>query len=235
MAMVKNVKPRHPLDKKMGPSVVFLPWIGKNYLATAQSKRLLFLGESHYGDDTPGDVQPAPENNPGDEIDDRLLTREVILRQFDTTRADYSRYAFFTKVMRLIESTKAEAITDSYREKFWSGVCFCNFWQELLARHGGERPRPDWKDEVTKQMSCVAFFNVLAVLRPAIVISLGRELWKHLPPEGVEQHPAKSQGLQIDRWQYQIGQEWVQVLNIDHPSRFGFSPDPWRRALKRCL
>ena len=80
--------------------------------------------------------------------------------------------------------------------KFWESVAFYNFVQEIVAK--GQRP----EDNLWRQGS-VPFLNTLAFLKPQVLLVLGKDLAKHLPPIPAE----------------------IRVIKIDHPSyrQFNFA------------
>ena len=159
----------------------FKPWIGSKYATTnAFGKRILVLGESHYG-------------NPYAATTD--FTSDVVREYGQRTR-----YAFFTKVAKvLLQKDKSAWLSDVQRSEVWEHVAFYNYIQELVGDYSRQRP--------TYEMWLAAerpFLEVIAQLRPHLVLVLGTELARWIPALPAEitvctiQHP--STGFDYTIW-----------------------------------
>jgi hypothetical protein len=167
----------------------FEPWIGKHYLAKGiDGVRLLILGESHYG-------------KPGDEYAE--FTQDVI-----TEWGQERRDPFFTKVAKLLLCPISNVwLSDSDRTEFWEKVAFYNFIQVFLPK-ARKRPTSEmW--EAAKQ----PLLDVIAELRPHVILVLGSELRSYLPPLP----------------------DGLRVCCSDHPSFSGFTYEPTATELKALM
>jgi len=171
--------------------LLFRPWVGQNYsLAGFCGRRVLVLGESHYG--------KTEEETPS-------FTVECIEGMAKAEKG----HAFFTKTAKLfLESSIGEPLTRDTRSKFWDSVAFFNYVQSFPSTMARRRPTPEmW------QKAAMVLPSVLAELKPAFVLVLGRALSANLPALGA---PAN-------------------LFHIPHPSSFGFRPQEWRPRVLSAL
>ena len=143
-------------------------------------KRLLILGESHYGGD--GCHYPA-------------FTSEVI-RDMALQKG---RLPIFSRVHRLVVGGRG-GFSEAEREDFWHRVAFYNFIQTALEQQGDRPTYEMW------QAGREPFLQTLRELAPSIVLVLGVELHRNLPPMP----------------------DGISVCAIQHPSAIGFSYDEWQ-------
>lgn len=163
---------------------VFDPWIGARYASEGiNGKRLLILGESHYG---------------GEGCEYSRFTSEVIRDM----ALEKGRLAFFSRVQRLVVGGRG-GFSDLERADFWQRVAFYNFVQSAL-----ENPR-DRPTYAMWQAAREPFSQTLGELNPSIILVLGTELKRNLPsipaniPYCAVQHPS-SIGFRYDDWQSKI-------------------------------
>lgn len=137
--------------------VVFLPWIGNQYLGGFRGVRLLILGESHYD-----------SNKRDRSVADRDVTRAGIRWYMDPK----TRFKFATNIQTVLNQ---RPLTVAEREPFWHSVSFYNYVQSFA----GLNPR----DPVTPEMwlnSRTPFEKVLEVVDPQAVVVLGYKTWDQL-------------------------------------------------------
>jgi hypothetical protein len=169
----------------------FDPWIGSRYATDGiGGKRLLILGESHHG---------------GEGCDFAGFTAKVI-RDEALGENGHPRRKFFARVQRIIVGGRG-GFTDSEREDFWSRVAFYNFIQTALEE---PRDRPTYE---MWQAACEPFLLTLRELAPTLVLVLGVELQRGLPPLP----------------------EGIAVCSIQHPSSTGFSYDDWQPRVHSAI
>jgi|SRR5579885_2739419 len=184
--------------------VYFFPWVGKNY-GTA-SRRLLILGESHYGDD--------------DESQDftRRLTKEIV-RGHTTGR-------FWTQIAQTLTG---KSRWDIDRKEFWNSVSFYNYVQEIVG--GAARIAPTAE---MFHRSESAFFEVLDQLKPTHLIATGRRLWYQMPRLVDENLKFYVAGQPYQYGEY--SREWGRVLamGIKHPST-AFNSCHWHPVVSAFL
>lgn len=136
-------------------NVKFLPWVGEQYTASRHGVRVLVLGESHYGD--PEDYAPDFTQN--------------VIRDY----AFQSGFRFFTMTTKLLRGTTDEPTAEERRDA-WQHVAFYNFIQEFVGNAGRIRPTAGmWRDAAS------ALEEVVAELRPDVILVLGYQMWDHLP------------------------------------------------------
>ena len=174
----------------------FSPWVGKEY--NANTKRLLILGESHYG----------PPSMPGNST--ILLTREYAEGLWN--------HRFWTNIMQAVLG-KPHCEID--RVEFWNRVAFYNYVQQPVAETAGVAPTPDMF-----LASKAAFFSVLSELAPTSILVLSKRLWENLPSEGRPGLSISIGDTTRETWLYPIDGGEVLASWIPHPS-WGFSWRRW--------
>lgn len=170
-------------------SVVFQPWVGKCYKEVNRfGARILVLGESHYG--TQEDLSP----------DFTIGVVEALARR--------ERHPFFTKVSKvLLGLDSSQWISDEDRSEVWDHVAFYNFVQCFVSDQARVRPGQDmWRD------SSDAFLQIIEMLKPDLVLVLGKELGENIP------------NLHSD----------IEICVIQHPST-GFSYEKWNPLFSDAL
>jgi hypothetical protein len=159
----------------------FDPWVGSRYTTDGiGGRRLLILGESHYG---------------GDGCHYSAFTTEVI-RDMALVQG---HLPFFSRVARLILGGRG-GFSPPEREEFWHRVAFYNFIQTALEQQGDRPTCEMW------QAGREPFLQTVTELAPHIILVLGRELHRNLPPLP----------------------EGITVCPVQHPSAIGFSYDKWQ-------
>ncbi len=163
----------------------FHPWVGSLYSSEGiHGKRLLILGESHYG----GLNNEYPE-----------FTINVI----QDMALDKGRLPFFSRIQRLVVGGRGSFST-AQRHDFWQRVAFYNYIQSALSGGPRCRPTPDqWR------VASTPFLQTIAELAPHYMLVLGLELFRHLPPLpcGISacpvQHPSAF-GFKYSDWQHRV-------------------------------
>ncbi len=129
----------------------FRPWKGQNYEHGVNGKRLLLLGESHYG---------AGANTPD-------MTNLYIKGYLASPR----NIRFFDGIERLVTGGPLQF---SQREQFWQSVAFCNFLQEALPDNKAPKPARLWL------AARDPFVHVLHEFKPERLLILGTATWNSL-------------------------------------------------------
>jgi hypothetical protein len=166
-------------------------------------KRVLVLGESHYC------ANPEAEATP-------FLTINIIAdllnpdSEWEPYKNTYTKFAksFVGCIGDLDSETKAKA---------WHHVVFYNYVQVAMSA-ARVAPRPeDFRKSET------AFFEVLELYTPDIVIAWGQRLYNNLP-QGGKQLPdltidsGRFAGNATELWSYQVAGKSIAVMPITHPS-----------------
>lgn len=139
--------------------VLFMPWVGKEYATGGIfGKRILVLGESHYGDG-----EPSPDT-----------TVRVFEEYLGCSETVPSYLQSFHKFERSLVGRNTNC-TD--RKRIWDSVVFYNYLQTPMSgpRQGGKKS--DYAN------SSEAFFEVLEEYRPEYIIVWGYRLWDNMPTE----------------------------------------------------
>jgi hypothetical protein len=178
-------------------SIYFKPWIGSNYDRNV-NKRLLVLGESHYG----------PKNLPSDFTVN--LTREY-------TRNEWS-HRFWTNIMQVVDGRKHWEID---RNLFWSQIAFYNYIQEPVAETPGVAPSIGmWKKAEEP------FFQVLEILRPTHVLVLSKRLWENMTSRSDPGSKLRLATEERDTRLFPYENGIAKATWLPHPS-YGFSAERW--------
>lgn len=167
----------------------FKPWVGSGYHNTGlYGLKILFLGESHYG--IKGNESPETTINVV-----RRLGQKNLHRFFTTTAK-----------LALLKGAN-ENISKKERKELWNNVAFYNYIQEFVAEKARRRPSLDmWESSKN------AFLDVLYELQPDLLVILGKELGRNLPP------------IPND----------INVCRVNHPSS-GFKYNQWIPIFKESL
>jgi hypothetical protein len=176
----------------------FKPWVGKKYYNQGlYGIKILFLGESHYG-------------TKGKEKADTTIN---VVKRLGLCEERCHRFFTITAKFALLKGSK-ERISRKERREFWEQVAFYNYIQEFVAN--GARKRP------TKEMwesSREALLDVVKHLEPQLIIVLGKELNKNLPPLPENIHICKvnhpSSGFKYSQW-IPVLMEALKSLGVHH-------------------
>jgi len=209
-------------------SVVFLPWIGKNYENTGYNrKKILILGESHYSKCKYCGVSNCKIKDRKPSINNKCKERTYLINKYleflkgnEEKERWFNTYTNFSKAF-LGFNCNNDSIID-----FWNSILFYNYVQEPLI---GPSNRP------TKKMFKNAekpFFEILKKYNPGIIIVWGVELWKKgLPFEKFTKGPTI---LRFPSGFYNNGIREIPVFYINHPNR-GFKIETWSKFLKKVF
>jgi hypothetical protein len=163
----------------------FDPWIGSLYATEGiRGKRLLILGESHYGG--AGCEYPAFTSD---------VIRDMALRK--------GRLPFFSRVQRLVVGGRG-GFSNEERADFWHRVAFYNYVQSSPGNSPRCRPTPEMWEAASEPLR-----QTLLELSPHIMLVLGIELHRNLPPINNTvtvcpiQHPS-SVGFSYNVWQPRV-------------------------------
>lgn len=166
--------------------IAFKPWIGSKYGKNSRfGRKLLVLGESHYGD--PDTINPD-------------FTIDVVRCYGQENRA-----RFFTIAAKLLLGMGAGVwLSDRERAELWEHVAFANYVPGLVGYGSRERPTTEMWQAGEKP-----FLNAVDELQPDAIVVLGQELshWlPELPPQidvYVGKHPS-GRGFSYVEWNPQF-------------------------------
>ncbi|MFM0716354.1 hypothetical protein PQQ73_08450 [Paraburkholderia strydomiana] len=171
-------------------NVIFIPWIGSKYEAEGfRGLRVLVVAESHYGSKRSERPTATPE------LVKALGQR---LKHPDST-ARLRKHPHFARIVIAVSgAASASVFTTQERADFWERVCYYNFLQEFVPAARVAPPAESWS------AGEAAFLDVLANLRPDVVIAFSKRLGRILIPLCDEvplarvHHP--STGFAYARW-----------------------------------
>jgi hypothetical protein len=204
-------------------SVMFYPWIGKDYShGGIFKKKILVLGESHYCDECSDNCHPGVKSNCNN------LTRNVIKDQFTDGE---KKHAIFTKLAKLLLDSDDIDLKD--KENFWNSVSFYNYVQKSVAVKSRVAPSAEMFE-----MSFQSFNEVMDKLAPDFLLIVSSRLWQNLPgKEGVE-WPAgpiiEENSIIKKTWYYKGKRKDILSMTIYHPSSPSFSYD-YKPIVKKAL
>jgi hypothetical protein len=171
-------------------NVIFMPWVGSKYEAEGfRGLRVLVVAESHYGSKRSERPTATPE------LVKALGQR---LKHPDAT-ARLRKHPHFARIVAAVSgAASASVFTTQERADIWERVCYYNFLQEFMPAARVGPPAESWS------AGRAAFLDVLATLRPDVVIAFSKRLGPILKPlcGGVPlarvHHP--STGFAYARW-----------------------------------
>ena len=192
----------------MTKSVVFEPWVGKDYPSGGIFKqKVLVLGESHYCPEMNG-VPPCRCENPAERPDCKNFTKDVIR----DVVYHYSGEPYMRTFACFERAVFGQVPSQEEREAFWNSVSFYNYLQFAMSG-----PRLPIKRS-TKE-SEEAFRQVLDCLMPDKVIIWGRKLYNIMPYwEGHDAGIIAKSGQHTDGWVYNINGKDIPCMMVHHPS-----------------
>lgn len=189
----------------------FLPFVGSEYSTGGIfGKRVMVLGESHYG------------KNPT--LD---FTRNVV-REYLDPESEYEEW--MNTYLKFERSLVNRYTTKKESETIWQSLLFYNYLQVLM-----DGPRISGTSQQYKD-SARAFFEVLDRYNPELIIVWGARLWENLPWE----RWTEGDSLIIDNYEVDNGTYSLPnlceatVVKVYHPSG-GYSWSWWHKVVKYFL
>lgn len=197
------------------------PWTGKQYGSPNEfdlPRRLLILGESHYGG----------ENGPLANLTNVVINDHIV----------DGVHMFYNKIRQAILGEFGPSTAED-RRRFWNAVAFYNFVPIPMPAAGVAPEDVQW--EIGRQL----FLQRLVDLRPTHVVVCGFTTWRNCPEQGFEdvgeelathlwdlipyRHRNEERGW-VGRYEYEGGS--CVIATILHPSyRFTpFNPEDWLRV-----
>ncbi len=186
-------------EQERSEDVRFLPYIGERYEQGITGQRILLLGESHY----------RKEGLSDDLAITRPFTREVFCGMAEPVRG--KKEGPFFKALDLLLTGRADLSAQEAAD-VWQRVSFANLAQSFAGSQANHRPR----NVALRAGGDVLFKHILPVLKPTVVLVLGRVTWRmfrHGNPEpSVPPYLAKKVSREGGRRRY-IQQRDVWSLN----------------------
>jgi len=174
-------------------AIHFSPWIGDDYeKANLYGKRILILGESHYGKEQ-GNISETTS----------LVIKEAEFQKLYTTR--------FLRMVppAVLGYSYADAVTHQQRKDFWNNVMFYNYIQESVNTGRGKRTKKQWQNSID------AFFEVINTHKPEIIFVFGVGIGNNLSRKNAESKNIN--GLRAVEYTLEGGGKSIAVV-VRHPS-----------------
>ena len=187
--------------------IKFLPWIGEDYFNF--SPRILILGESHYFNE---DLSKNKELM--DEYNNNVnTTRDVV--------EDYCNKGYLN-----LASMLTNKIIDN--DIIWDYICFYNFFQKYVGFYSSDK---SLIDESLIEMSQKAFFNVVEILSPDLIIAWGvtKLYWEWLPQDNCEIIDEENKLFKYKQYPKTV------IWNMNHPSSPKFDLYEWTYKFKDTI
>lgn len=191
-------------------SVKFLPYVGSSYYNNAFGKKIMILGESHYG------TVSSPN-----------ITQDVINAYLDVTLEREGWMNTYTKFERSLvnkETTREDS------KVIWNSLLFYNYLQVLLTGPRESGTSKNYEDSET------AFFEVLNEYKPDIIIAWGKRLYGVLPDTNwTDERAINIDGYDIENGYYTINDNHkVKMFYVYHPST-GYDWSYWHKVISHFI
>lgn len=173
--------------------IFFKPWVGRDYnTGGVFGKKVLVLGESHYGDAT-------------DATDETIgVVKEFV---YEYWGAPYQQtFLCFERALAGRELNQEE------REQLWNSVMFYNYFQKSTT---GPRTEPDM---TAQKESEEAFRELLEHYQPDVIIVWGQRLYNLLPGWDGTETTIKVDNDSTRVWHYNIKGKTIPAMSVHHPS-----------------
>lgn len=191
--------PHSPVD--LWPEAIgFVPFVGPAYESGIAARRVLLLGESHY----------LPDDNDCDPAHPRAFTRCIF--EACATEVDNRAWPrFFRRCDAIVARHPSPAASDA--AEAWRHIAFANLVQSFVGNAARQRPtRAQWAQ-------CPqAFDQLMACLRPDVVLALGRGTWNNTPDRGERVAGIPSVRGERDVWRMPYDGGEALMTWVYHPS-----------------
>lgn len=161
------------LEKDWPGSVRFAPYVGERFSEGFDGQRVLLLGESHYRTEGVSDAIEVT----------RPYTKSIF-RGMATQVRDTSDGPFF-RALDLMLTGRSEHSTKEAAD-LWERIAFINLSQAFAGTKANHRPH----SQALRDGGDVLVKDVLPVLKPDVVLVLGRTAWRFFnhgePQAGLE-------------------------------------------------
>lgn len=186
-------------DEAWPADVAFLPYVGRRYKEGWGAHRVLLLGESHYREDGMTD---SPE-------DTRPFARSHFEGMQQAARTP-GQGIFFSALDRLLANSGTP--TAAAAAEAWERVAFVNLSQVLAGTASNHRP----KIRDMKSGADVLIRSILPILKPTVILVLGRFTWDKLPHGTHVTDIAPFQAMDIHRHARRAHVEMREVWSLDY-------------------
>ncbi len=195
--------------------IFFKPFVGKSYEKGLFGKRVMILGESHYGEDGEGFT-----------CDMTQAVLKIYLEYRLNKNGKHQRWMnTFLKFERSLVDRKTEG---KESEKIWNSLIFYNYLQEPMSG-----PRKVGTKEQYKNAEN-AFFEVVEDKQPEYIIVWGKRLYNSMPMDGWKHCSIiEVDGKKTAQGIYTTCNN-VKVMAVNHPSS-AYSWSYWHKVIGKFL
>lgn len=177
--------------------IIFNPWVGENYNSSSlfKGKKLVILGESHYGYHECND-------------EDKFSATKNVIDEYLKGDSLYDG-RIFTSLCKICLGK--DHLEKEDKIQFFNSIVFYNYLQESVGEPGDRPTDEQWKQSQS------AFLEILEMYKPDYLLVLGKELWFKLPEGGgkLEDSPFEYS------WIYPLSNgHKVLATYVYHPSRY---------------
>ena len=188
----------------------FHPWIGQQFAASCFGIRVLVVGESHYWDRAPENIQYPDLWNCT-----TSLTQEVV-EDWGRNRHGQGTAQFFTHVSNVLRQRYDGGQYEDANGEMWNHVAFYNYVQSYVQRPQGQN-NPNRPTDEQWEEGKGPFNAVLQILRPDAVLMLGG------PNDGTSGWITHNHGHANFQGLYNpYEHNGITFLGIYHPSAYGY-------------
>jgi hypothetical protein len=174
--------------------VRFDPWQGLEFKSGIRNRKILIIGEAHYGNYANGGAKTLTQS---------IIRDHAIQRKVRSLR-------YYTMLQRLFSDD--DVWTKDGRGDFWNSVAFYNYVQVLVPDARKEPTPEQWETGITPILPVIERIN------PDAIVVTGLRLWAHLA-EHVTLRPLGRKGLFT--LTLRSGRK-IPVACIAHPSSSAF-------------
>lgn len=201
--------------------VFFKPWVGDYYESGGIfEKKILILGDYFRC----GEKCPDCGNGLNHE-NCRTFATDVVRSIMDGEKAGW------TPTFRKFESALLGSLTSVGKSReIWNSVAFTNYLQIAAGSSRTDCPAENYN------MAAPAFFELLELLRPDIVIAWGKRLYAKMPRENFkEESPVTGNGCSALTGNYTVpGGSIIPVMWIQNPAS-AFSWKKWHTLINQFI
>ncbi len=170
----------------------YLPWVGENY-----SKKLLIVGESHYGEDNEKRIH---------EVNHPTFTRSAVLDMGVTGNSYGGKVKFYNNIWRLGKKFKSELSN----QDFWQSVGYLNIVQSAMVKLTDRPQKIDFEGGTT------AFFKSILVLKPKYCLMAGLSSFGYINAMAEQ----NSYTITNKLWYDKVGRSHPRQIEITHTSGY---------------
>ena len=201
-------------------NVLFTPYIGEKYQQGYQGKKVLVLGESHY----------SADENRNASLDDPTFTNYIVQEYINYQKGERGHSNWMKTFTRFVKAFYNRNLSANEIVNFWERVAFYNYVQEPMAT---PRQSPT-TEQFTKSEK--AFWEVLEVCQPDIIVVWSHRLWVKMPYTGEYQSKEntlinKGKGF----YYYKVRNKEIATMYIPHPSAQNFQYQTVYNELKEAF